>query len=168
MSEVERHKRALPLGVVNGPTAVIDLLRLAEHTHGHLGWLAAAALAHPAILLRDHRRRADLSVILSVLLVTAVAGLGFLLYVEYINLLKQQMFLSAPRMGILFERKEHLAFAAMILAWTAAVCYFGARAAREPLRLRMRKAAHRGFVVSAALCFAVAVMGTIVASYKTF
>ena len=35
-----------------------DAARVGEHIHGHLGWLAAVALAHPAILLRQLGRRA--------------------------------------------------------------------------------------------------------------
>ena len=54
----------------------LDPLRIGEHLHGHLGWLAVLALAHPAILLRNHRRRAHLSVGLAVGISTLAAALG--------------------------------------------------------------------------------------------
>ncbi|MDB5220684.1 MAG: hypothetical protein JWO86_8611, partial [Myxococcaceae bacterium] len=31
---------------------LLEATRLMEHVHGHLGWLAAATLVHPAIVLR--------------------------------------------------------------------------------------------------------------------
>jgi hypothetical protein len=146
----------------------IDRLVLLEHVHGHVGWLAAAALVHPAILLRDPRRRADLSVALATLLVTVVASAGFYLYGDYRERLKQGIFLKAPTIGWLFERKEHLAFGALALAWAGALSYLGARAATEPLRPKLRVLSHRAFVGAAVLSIAVAILGTIVASYRTF
>ena len=153
---------------------ILDVVRLFERVHGHLGWLAVAALVHPAILLRDPRRRADLSVTLSVALVTVAAAVGVGLYGSYTGTLKQQIFLHAPAVGLLFERKEHLAFGAVLLAWTGAVAYTvdvrrpRAAGAPDALRTALRRLAFHAYVGAAALAAVVATLGTIVAVYKSF
>jgi hypothetical protein len=146
----------------------LDPLRVSEHVHGHLGWLAAIALVHPAILLRKPRRKAHLSVGLAVGVVTLVGCLGVALYPDYRDKLRQSMFQHAPTMGYLFERKEHLAFGAILLAWAGAAAYFGAIPLEGETRDRLRKAAHWAFVAAAALTVTTAVLGTLVAAYKTF
>ena len=90
-------------------------LRIVERLHGHLGWLAVIALLHPAIFLRRPKRRAPLSVVLATLTVSLTAAFGFVLYPPYRNLLKQRLFVQAPAIGWLFERKEHLAVGALTL-----------------------------------------------------
>jgi hypothetical protein len=145
-----------------------NVLRLLEHTHGHLGWLAAASLLHPAILLRNRKRRAHLSVVLATAFVTAVGCLGVLLYGPYRDILKQRLFIDAPRIGYLFERKEHLAFGAIVLAWTGAVAYAAANRAGESVREPLRTFAYRAFVVATALAVATAALGTVIAAYRTF
>ena len=75
----------------------LDPLRVAEHIHGHLGWLATV--------------------------------------------------------GYLFERKEHLAFGCLLLAWAGAVAYLAAsrRYVDVSRRDALRRAAHWAFVASANL-----------------
>jgi hypothetical protein len=146
-----------------------DPTRLAEHVHGHLGWLSAAALLHPAILLRNRRRQAHLAVGLAVAFVTATGGLGVVVYGEYRDRLKQGIFLHAPEVGYLFERKEHLAFGAIALAWAGALAYAGAEwTERETIRSALRTTAFRAFVAACALAIVTAVLGVLVAVYKTF
>lgn len=147
----------------------MDLLRLAEHAHGHVGWLAAALLVHPAIVLRDRRRRAHLAVVLSSAFVTVASAVGAWIYVAYRDQLRQAIFVSSPAVGLLMERKEHLAFASLVLAWAGTAAYFGAPRAKEgPVRESLRTIAFRAFACSAALAVVVAVLGTIVAVEKTF
>jgi len=147
----------------------LDLARVGEHLHGHLGWLAAIALVHPAILLRHHQRRAHLSVALAVTLATLAGAIGASLYPSYRERLRQPIFAHAAVVGYLFERKEHLAFGAILLAWVGAVAYASAfRYADVGDRDALRKAAHWAFVGSAVLSLVTAVLGTIVASYRTF
>ena len=146
----------------------VDPLRIAEHAHGHLGWLAAIALVHPAIVLRRKTRKAHLAVALSVAVVTGAAALGVAMYGDYRDKLRQSMFQHAPVYGYLFERKEHLAFGAVMLAWSGALAYAGAFWVDGDVRLRLRTAAHWAFVAAAALAAAAAVLGTLVAAYKTF
>lgn len=150
------------------PTPVIDTLRIAEHIHGHLGWLAAVSLSHPAILLRNRKRRAHLAVGLSVALLTAVGALGVFLYDPYRDKLKQQIFIHAPGIGLLFERKEHLAFGAVVLAWAGAIAYAAAASASEQTQRTLRAFAFRAFVLATGLALTTAALGTVVASYSTF
>lgn len=147
---------------------LLDPLRLTEHVHGHLGWLAAASLVHPAIVLRSRRRRAHVAVGLSTAIVTIASGIGVFLYVAYRERLKKDIFLTSPAMGLLFERKEHLAFGAVVLAWAGAAAYFGAVSASEPTREKLRTLAFHAYCASAALAVLVAVLGTIVATYRSF
>lgn len=147
---------------------VLDPVRLTEHIHGHLGWLATATLLHPAIVLRSRTRRAHLAVGLSTGLVTVAAALGAWLYVAYRARLKQGIFLEAAGVGLLFERKEHLAFGAVMLAWAGAAAYFAAPRATPATRERLRTIAFRSFCASAALSLLVAVLGTVVAVYRSF
>jgi hypothetical protein len=139
-----------------------------EHLHGHLGWLAAIALVHPAIVLRRTKRKAHLAVGLAVGVVTLVGGLGVAMYADYRDRLRQAIFQHAPAMGYLFERKEHLAFGAILLAWAGALAYVGAARLEGDLRERLRKAAHWSFVAAAALAVVTAALGTVVATYRTF
>jgi hypothetical protein len=148
---------------------VLDLARVGEHLHGHLGWLAAIALVHPAVLLRHRERRAHLSVALAVTVVTLAGALGASLYPAYRERLRQPIFAQAPDIGYLFERKEHLAFGVILLAWTGALTYAAAfRCADVGGRDALRKAAHWSFVASALLAVMTALLGTVVASYRTF
>ncbi|MEA2751608.1 MAG: hypothetical protein QOI41_5751 [Myxococcales bacterium] len=147
---------------------LLEATRLMEHVHGHLGWLAAATLVHPAIVLRSRTRRAHYAVGLSTGFVTVAAGIGVWLYEAYRERLKQGIFMHAPSIGLLFERKEHLAVGAVLLAWAGAAAYFAAASAAEPTRERLRTIAFRAYCGSASLAILVAVLGTVVAVYRSF
>jgi len=147
----------------------LDPARTLEHIHGHLGWLGAALLVHPAIVLRDRARRAHLAVGMATVLVTTSAALGLWLYVAYREHLKREIFQSSPAIGLLFERKEHLAFGAVMLAWAGCAAYVGAARATTPeLRATLRTIALRAYVAAAALAIVVAILGTWVAIYRSF
>jgi hypothetical protein len=146
----------------------LDPLRVQEHVHGHVGWLAALALVHPAILLRRTKRKAHLSVVLATAVATLTGVMGVVMYGDYRDRLRQHIFQQAPIMGFLFERKEHLAFGAIFLAWAGALSYFGATRLEGQPREHLRRAAHWSFVAAAALCVVTAVLGTMVAAFKTF
>jgi hypothetical protein len=143
-----------------------DVVRVAEHVHGHLGWLSAATLVHPAIVLRQKKRRAHIAVLVAVLLPTLAGALGVWIYGPYRDRIKQHIFIDAPSIGLLFERKEHLAFGAILLSWASGAAYLQAIRAEDPLRGSLRTFAHRGFVAAAALAVIVAVLGTAVASFR--
>jgi hypothetical protein len=146
----------------------LDPLRVQEHVHGHVGWLAALALVHPAILLRRTKRKAHLSVALATSVATLAGVMGVAMYGDYRDRLRQHIFQQARTMGYLFERKEHLAFGAIFLAWAGALAYFGATRLEGQPREHLRRAAHWSFVAAAALCVVTAVLGTMVAAFKTF
>jgi hypothetical protein len=143
-------------------------LRLLERIHGHLGWLAVVALLHPAILLRNPKRRARLAVALTTVLVTLAGGLGALIYPSYRTHLKQSIFVATPRIGWLFERKEHLAVGAIVFAWIGCIAHFAARADVGDRQAVFAKIAFQAYVVAAALCAIVAVFGVVVSTYKSF
>ncbi len=145
------------------------VLRVLERIHGHLGWLAVAALLHPAIFLRNPKRRARLSVALATALVLAAGLLGGIVYPPYRDVVKQRLFLDAPRVGWLFERKEHLAVGALAFAVVGCVAHLTLSLVDdEALRPTMARTAHRAFVVAFALAFAVATLGVWVATYRSF
>ena len=140
-----------------------------EHVHGHLGWLAAAVLVHPAVVLRDRRRRAHLAVALSTSFVTLASAIGAFIYVAYSEKLRPLVFAESPTVGYLMERKEHLAFAALVLAWAGAFAYFTApRATSDATRMLLRTVAFRAFACAAALAIVVAILGTAVAVNRSF
>jgi hypothetical protein len=141
----------------------VETLRLLERVHGHLGWLAAAALIHPAIILRRNNRRAVLSVTLATLFVTLTGVLGAWIYPSYSKLVRRAVYLSSMRHGLLFERKEHLAFAAIALAWAGCLLHLSSRDSAP-----RQRAAHVAFVCSAALTVVVATLGTIVGAFRSF
>ncbi|HSQ67682.1 MAG TPA: hypothetical protein VLM85_30940 [Polyangiaceae bacterium] len=142
-------------------------LRWLEHVHGHAGWLAAATLIHPAILLRKPNRRAPWSVWVATLVTTLVCVAGGLLYGPYRAILKQRIFQTAPSIGLLFERKEHLAFGALLFAWIGALAYVAASRGK-PSHATLRKLSQRSFAIAAALAVVVAALGTAVAVFRTF
>ncbi|MGH7294493.1 MAG: hypothetical protein ACRELB_06160 [Polyangiaceae bacterium] len=145
------------------------LLRVVERIHGHLGWLTVVALLHPAILLRNPRRRARLSVVLATSLAVATALLGATVYPEYRARLKQHIFIEAPRIGWLFERKEHLAVGAVSLAVAGCLAHLSAPLFDdEGTRATVARLAHRAFVAAFVLGVLVGLLGMAVASYKSF
>lgn len=144
-------------------------LRIIERIHGHLGWLAAAALVHPAVLLRRPKRRAPLAAALATGGVTVVATLGMWLYPRYRVELKQTLFLEAPWLGWMFERKEHLGVGCVALAWAGLLAHLAApHPADREVSGYLSVIAHRSFVSAALLALATAVLGTMVAARITF
>jgi hypothetical protein len=143
-------------------------LRVLERIHGHLGWLAVAAMLHPAILLANPRRRARLAVALSAAVVVVTAGLGASIYPDYRVQLKPSIFATAPSLGWLFERKEHLAVGAVAFTLLGCVAHLAVPVFEASLRPQVARLAHRAFVVAFVLAAAVAIFGTAVASYKSF
>jgi hypothetical protein len=148
---------------------VIFWLRVLERVHGHLGWLTVAALSHPAILLRNPKRRAPLATALATAGAVATAALGALIYPEYRARLKQPIFVEARALGWVFERKEHLAVGAVSFALIGCIAHLGAAAFEgEGTRLLTARLAHRAFVVAFVLSAIVASFGVAVASFKSF
>jgi hypothetical protein len=147
----------------------LGLARALAHVHGHLGWLAAAALAHPAWILRGGRRRARAAVALSTALTTLAVGVGLWLYPHYRACIKHELFVEAPAFGWLFERKEHAAFGALAFAWAGCLAHAAAPAARGAAgRGALARAAWAAFAFAALCALFAAVAGTAVASVRGF
>jgi hypothetical protein len=145
------------------------VLRLLEHVHGHLGWLSVAALLHPVIVLRNPRRVARWTVALAAGFTAATAMLGATIYPAYRERVRPVIFAEAPRIGWMFERKEHLAVGAVGLALAGCVAHLAAlnvtdgRAKATAARL-----AHRAFVGAFVLALAAATLGVVVAATRSF
>ena len=144
-------------------------LRVLERIHGHVGWLAALALLHPAILLRRPRRRAVLAASLATSLATAAGALGVALYPPYRAQLKQRLFVTVPTVGWLFERKEHLAVGAIALAWIGLVAHLVApRVPGGPARDAVARLAFHAYALGAAMALVTAILGLVVSAHGTF
>lgn len=143
-------------------------LRILEHIHGHAGWLTVAALLHPAIVLRNPKRRARLSVALATLFSVTTGALGASIYPHYRLRLKQAIFIHAPTLGWCFERKEHLAVGAIGFALVGCVAHLSAASFEDDLRAALARGAHRAYVIAFALSLVLAVLGVAVATYSTF
>ncbi|MEZ4447474.1 MAG: hypothetical protein R3B72_50830 [Polyangiaceae bacterium] len=145
----------------------MSTLALLEAVHGHFGVLAAAALLHPAILLRKGRplsRGLRWSIGLTTLTAAIAFTSGLLIYPGYVAQVRPLLFHAAPRFGLLFETKEHLAFLCLATALGAGVTAL--LAPREAPALRRLAASI--YAVSATACIAVVVLGSVIASIQTF
>jgi hypothetical protein len=142
-------------------------LRLLERIHGHLGWLAVAALVHPVVVLRRGGRRAPWAVGSAVALPVLAVGLGAALYPAYRRRVRGELFREDLALGWLFERKEHLAFGVVVLAAGAAVAYALARPGGT-YEARARSLARTLFAAAALLAAVVAAIGTYLAAVRTF
>jgi hypothetical protein len=145
------------------------LVRALAHVHGHLGWLAVAALAHPAWLLRTGERRARGAVGGATALTTLAVGLGLWLYPHYRACIKHDLFVEAAAFGWLFERKEHAAFGALAFAWAGCLAHAATPPAGEPAQKRsLARAAWVAFVCATLCALGAAAAGTAVASKRGF
>ena len=138
------------------------LARAVAHVHGHLGWLAALALLHPAWLLRRPRRRALAAALAATLVATATAALGILLYPTYRQSLKPGLLSAAPIAAALFERKEHLGIGALVLAWVGLALH-GLWCRDRPGAASLARAAFAAYVGAAGFAVVTAVLGVVVA-----
>jgi len=153
--------------VALSPTA----LRLLEHAHGHLGVLAAAALIHPALMLRGRRRRGAIVVAAAATaLVTLTGLLGGLLYPGYRQLVKPALFARWPAVGWAFERKEHLGVATVLLAWAglAALLAEPPRDAADARALDGVRPARVAYAAAAIGAMITATLGVWAAAHATF
>ncbi len=142
-------------------------LRVLERVHGHIGWLSAAALIHPAIVLRNPRRKARGAALSGALVPTLAGALGAFLYRDFGRTLKRPLFTASHVMGELFERKEHLAVAAVALAWTGFLLHVSVRSSDASSQARAR-GAHYAFVAAAVMTAVVSTLGTAVSSFLSF
>ncbi len=69
-------------------------------------------------------------------------------------------------LGNAFERKEHLAMAVVLLAWTGALAYVASQKKEDGGRAA--RAAFVAYALSFVLACVAAVLGTLVASHRSF
>jgi purine-cytosine permease-like protein len=162
----------------------IDGLRLLSRIHAIAAWTATAALIAAAwvVLLRPPQKRLAIGAGGGAVLSISITGaLGLLLEDAYRARLRQRLFVEAPGLGWLFERKEHVAFAAILLGWSAlftlgAAWLVAARARRRgpaeaalaALSGELFRAARVGFTATAILALTASVASTIVARGARF
>ena len=140
-------------------------LHLIAQAHGVAAWIATAALAAAIpLLLRAHRARVTIAIsAVAAAAITICGGLGVLLEAAYRSRIRQQLFGRSPSLGWLFERKEHFAFGAIVLAWCTLSTMVAAQLSRDPTRARDLHAAARVAAIAAAgLALAASVMAAIV------
>jgi len=142
------------------------LLRSLEHVHGHLGWLSALALCHPAVLLRRRRRSVLLAAAAASALVTVCGCLGALSYPSYRVAVKPGLFAASAWLGMAFERKEHLGVAVVVLSWVGLVAHWAA--VRERGTNDLWRVAVIAYTSAAVLAILSASLGTAVAVHGTF
>ena len=144
-------------------------LRVLERVHGGVGWLAAAALVHPAILLARPSRRARLAAWTGAVVPTLAGALGVGIYPEYRSRLKHDIFVASTAVGWAFERKEHLGVGAVMLAWAGLGCHLASlRAGHPEARRALARGAWAAFALAATMAVATAALGVGVASFRSF
>lgn len=152
------------------PGAVATVARL----HAALAWAATAALLAAPFLARKGAARARPVAIAiraaAVGLLLSAGALGFLLHEPYRAKIRQRLFIDAPGLGWLFERKLHMAFAASLLGVSAlaAILAQGRAPADAPSRRGLSRGAALSWGASAALALAASIAGAIVARRAHF
>ena len=90
--------------------------------------------------------------------------IGIAIYDDYREVVKRDLFLDAPTAGLLFETKEHIAWAVLVLTLGA-----GAVAALAPREAKqLRRSAALMYAVAAGICSLTVVLGTYVAAVRGF
>ena len=129
--------------------------------------LALVALLHPALMLRRGQplsRGRKLAVLLSTGMVVVTFLLGSSLYPAYRRELKEPLVSEAAEIAALFETKEHIAWLVLTLSLSACCCALVAP--RDATGLR-KLAALTFFIATVATLIAF-VLGTVVASVRSF
>lgn len=149
-----------------------DALRSVERLHAVAAWAATAALVATAWLCTRSgpvRRTARAVGAAAAVLVLAAGALGVTLHDPYRSRLRQRLFLDAPRLGWLFERKQHAAFAAILFAVSAlaTLLRLGRGGSAEEDR-HLRRSAVLAWTASAALALAASVASAVVARRAHF
>jgi hypothetical protein len=146
-------------------------LHLVAQAHAVVAWVATAALAAALpLLIRARKSRLALAASAAAAIAVTLAGvLGVLLEATYRSRIRQRLFVRSPSLGWLFERKEHLAFGAILLAWCALSTMIAAQISRDPRRSGdLHAAARLAGIASAGLALAASVMAAIVARRAHF
>ena len=104
---------------------------------------------------------------IATVLATLAAVMGAAMYPAYRTHIKPALFAEAPAIGWAFERKEHLATAAVLLAWVGLAAHFAARPA-DGDTTRFARIAHGAYVGAAICALVTASLGIAVACQRSF
>jgi adenylosuccinate lyase len=153
----------------------LEALQALARLHGVAAWLATVTLIAAAWAQASGRAR-RLTVALGAAAATlalAAGGLGFALHDGYRARIRQKLFLQSATLGWLFERKQHLAFAAVLLAVAAAAITIAtrrleARPGAEAVTHELKRASTFAWSAAAVLALTASVTSVIVAGRMSF
>jgi hypothetical protein len=147
----------------------LEALRSLARLHAWTAWLATLALGIAALLHARGRRGSSAMGAIAAALVLATSAIGLAMHDGYRARIRQKLFIASTTLGWLFERKQHLAFGATLLAVSATASSFAAlRAVDRVFARELRRAALVGWVASAALALAASSASAIVARTMRF
>lgn len=145
-------------------TLVIDPVELLRSLHGHFGVLAAAALLHPVVFLKQGRplsRGQRWSVSAAAALYAGTMAGGLALYPHFRTTERPAIMQQDFALQMWFERKEHLVYVGACLVLSAFVMVTVSRDGRHHGRARWM------FALAAAVTVFAAIVGTTVGSWRT-
>lgn len=153
----------------------LEGLRALSRVHAVVAWLATIALVAAAashLVARARRFAAAIGALALALSMSAVA-LGLGLHDGYRARLRQRLFVTSASLGWLFERKQHLALAAVMLALSGLAVSLLLRRAEargdHPARSReLGRAALVAWISAAAFAIFAAVASVIVGRRSSF
>lgn len=152
-----------------------EALRALERAHGIAAWAATLALIAAACVIARAPSRRGIGLALggvAAIAITIAAALGIALDAGYRAHIRQRIFIQAPSLGWLFERKEHLAFGAIFLGLGALAALAGARLLPEDrgaeIASDLRRAARLAIIAAAIFSLVASIASVIVARQVSF
>ena len=140
-------------------------LHAMELFHGAVALVATAAIAWAAVAaLRGRLPKTPLAALAAALAILAGAT-GLTLDGAYRSRLRVRVFAHSRELGWLFERKQHLAFGAIVLALGATFVLFALRTADGNTSPHLTRAARRALVASALRAAASSIASILVAQH---
>jgi len=138
-------------------------LHAMELFHGAVALVATSAVAWAALGAVRGRLPGTRLACLAATLAAVAGASGMALEGAYRSRIRVQVFARSPGLGWLFERKQHLAFGAIVLALGAASVVFALRTADASTSPHLSRAARRALVASALLAAASSIASILVA-----
>ncbi|APR85209.1 Hypothetical protein A7982_10558 [Minicystis rosea] len=153
----------------------LEVLRSLARLHALAAWIATAALIAAAVVhVHDKSRRLSAWLAAAAATLSLLAGgLGMALHDGYRARIRQRLFLASASLGWLFERKQHLAFGAVLLAvagaaLTAVTQRVESRPGSDDLARELRRGARVAWTASALLALTASIASAWVAKRMTF
>jgi energy-converting hydrogenase Eha subunit E len=134
--------------------------------HAWLGYASTFAVALPLALSRARRRTRLVASAVGTLLLVAATLSGLLRVEDYQQGARQALFVRSERIGWLFERKQHLAVGAALLAvvsFAAAVARARRRSVRDALDVELAAIEQRALAAVIGFTVFVAIVAVLAA-----